>query len=249
MTEKQAILLQAAKDIDRVLRSNGIWYTLTSGSILGAVRHKGFIPWDQDIDFFIRITDVEIVYKLLTDKLDDRYQVCFWRHDGKRTPGSNRVAIHLSGMEDTHVDIWPLIGQPATLKGRKVFVYFSYYLFRFTVFKNKNLSSLKGSKKAVAAVLKFFNLLIPDGSRKKLFLWLETKYDFETSEYLFTIGSGYGMKECMERDLILQTHDVPFEDAMFPIPVRSHEYLTRVYGDYMTPRETGYKSIKGAKQA
>ena len=51
----------------------------------------------------------------------------------------------------------------------------------------------------------------------------------------------------MERDLILQTHDVPFEDAMFPIPVRSHEYLTRVYGDYMTPRETGYKSIRGEK--
>lgn len=247
MTERQVQLLQAAKDIDRILRNNGIWYTLTSGSILGAVRHKGFIPWDQDIDFFIRITDVEIVYKLLTDNLDGRYQICFWRHYRKRTAGANRVIIKSDEKKEAHVDIWPLIGQPATLKGRKVFVYFSYYLYRFSVFKNKDLSKVNGIKKMISAVLKFINHLIPDEVRKKLFIWLETKYDFETSEYLFTIGSGYGMKECMERDLILQTHDVPFEDAMLPIPVRSHEYLTRVYGDYMTPRETGYKSIRGEK--
>ena len=53
LEEKQSIILEIMKDIDRFCRKNGIRYTLSSGTLLGAVRHKGFIPWDDDADMFM----------------------------------------------------------------------------------------------------------------------------------------------------------------------------------------------------
>ena len=64
MREEQQIMLSILKEFDRICRKNNLSYWLCSGTLLGAVRHKGFIPWDDDIDVSMERKDFEIFKKI-----------------------------------------------------------------------------------------------------------------------------------------------------------------------------------------
>ena len=70
----QLVLLQMLKDIDEVCQKNDIPYWMTGGSALGAVRHKGFIPWDDDADIGMMREDYERFLKVV-DQLGDKYVI------------------------------------------------------------------------------------------------------------------------------------------------------------------------------
>ena len=59
------VLLSAMKDIDKICRENGLRYYLYAGTLLGAVNHKGFIPWDDDVDIVMFPNDLEKLKKKL----------------------------------------------------------------------------------------------------------------------------------------------------------------------------------------
>ena len=69
----QLVLLDMMKDIDKVLKEHNIDYILFSGTLLGAVRHNGFIPWDDDIDIAIKRSEYEKLIKALKESLPDKY--------------------------------------------------------------------------------------------------------------------------------------------------------------------------------
>ena len=68
----QLVILDIIKDIDIVCKNNGIEYYLLGGSAIGAIRHKGFIPWDDDIDIFM----MENEYKKLIDLILSSWTMC-----------------------------------------------------------------------------------------------------------------------------------------------------------------------------
>ena len=70
------VLFEGLRDFDRVARANSIFYTLCGGSVLGSVRHKGFIPWDDDIDLMMPRKDFEILKVVFDRELGDRYVLC-----------------------------------------------------------------------------------------------------------------------------------------------------------------------------
>ncbi len=72
--EKQEIILGILKDIDRFCRDNDIPYSLSSGTLLGAVRHGGFIPWDDDADMFMLREDFDRFVKIYKS---DKYHLLF----------------------------------------------------------------------------------------------------------------------------------------------------------------------------
>jgi hypothetical protein len=63
---------------DKICNDNNIWYTLTSGSVLGAVRHNGFIPWDYDIDVFIKPEDLDKMRQILYQNLPAGMKLYVW---------------------------------------------------------------------------------------------------------------------------------------------------------------------------
>ena len=69
MTELQAKVLGFLKEIDHLCRENDIEYYLTAGTLIGALRHKGFIPWDDDADIIMTRDNWEKFYKSVKDKL------------------------------------------------------------------------------------------------------------------------------------------------------------------------------------
>ena len=73
--ELHQVLLAAMKDIDRICRENGLKYYLHAGTLLGAVNHKGFIPWDDDVDISMLPDDFRIFTGIIQSEYDDRYQI------------------------------------------------------------------------------------------------------------------------------------------------------------------------------
>ena len=77
----QLIQLEIVKEIDRVCEENGISYFLVGGSLLGAIRHKGFIPWDDDLDIGMLRKDYERFRKIAPQFLIDKYRMIDWKKD------------------------------------------------------------------------------------------------------------------------------------------------------------------------
>ena len=75
LKQLQACFLDIIKDIDRVCKDNDICYMAAGGTCLGSVRHKGFIPWDDDVDLLMPRKDLKKFLDLFDETLGDRYEI------------------------------------------------------------------------------------------------------------------------------------------------------------------------------
>ncbi|MDE7409597.1 MAG: LicD family protein [Muribaculaceae bacterium] len=119
LKEKHSIILDIMKDIDRFCRANNIPYTLSSGTLLGAVRHGGFIPWDDDADMFMLRDDFD---RFINSYKSDRYRLVYnFEGEDKLCPsGIAKVADVTTWSKDSTgkldfgvwVDVFPLESVP-----------------------------------------------------------------------------------------------------------------------------------------
>ena len=125
LEEHHAIILDIMKDIDRFCRENGIKYTISAGTMLGAVRHGGFIPWDDDADLFMLREDFDRfakIYKsdkyhlLYNTRTDDEFlatgfiKVC--------DPGTTVADKSTKTRYGVYVDVFPLDAVPEEPKAQ-----------------------------------------------------------------------------------------------------------------------------------
>jgi lipopolysaccharide cholinephosphotransferase len=234
-------VLELIRVFDRICVENDIWYTLTSGSVLGAVRHGGFIPWDLDMDVFVKIDNVHELRLLLVGNLPKEMKLIVWDNEPRCDLCFDRLSFRSTSHNEVHLDIFPLIGVPETLARRKAFTLTCFYSYKLLRCKHVDPSYSKPSHEKPIKLLKRITKLIPDSLIRRWYHWLESRYAIEQSDYVYTIGSGYGFRECLPKELLFGSTRVPFENTVLPIPIQYHDYLTSVYGDYMTPRRDGYK--------
>lgn len=119
MQRMQQMQLEMLSELDRVCRKNGIHYTICNGTLLGAVRHKGYIPWDDDADTMMLREDYE-KFKLCADQLNPK--ICYfqdhttdpgyrWGYGKLRRTGTSYVRAgqeHLKGKTGVFIDIFPM---------------------------------------------------------------------------------------------------------------------------------------------
>ena len=91
--ELHQILLAAMKDIDRICREHGLKYYLYAGTLLGAVNHKGFIPWDDDIDIVMFPDDFEKLYRIIQTNYSDWYEISTFVTDPKWFSKMNKLYV------------------------------------------------------------------------------------------------------------------------------------------------------------
>lgn len=151
----QMLLLENIKEVDRVCRKNNIKYVIGFGTLLGAVRHKGFIPWDDDADICMTREEYE-KFKKVQNQLDSN--ICFfqdnstekeypWGYGKIRHANTTYIRLgqeHLKHRTGMMIDIFPMDDIPKSLLGMKLFESVGFLLRKMTYshVAYKNVTSL-----------------------------------------------------------------------------------------------------------
>ena len=245
--EAKKIELDILDFIDSFCKEHGINYCINYGTLIGAIRHKGFIPWDDDIDLsmtrenyekFIQLfSEKQSRYKLLSLETDDQYFNNFIKIVDPTTKiiDTRNTKTYDSGV---FIDIFPM----DTFNDSKV-VDICYKLESFKLLsfsKHKNI--IYGDSKLKDLIRTLFWLLLRPVSPRFFANQIEKqiqKYRVENGKYIAFIPSKAKEKEIFPRDMFDELIETPFEHLVLPAPKRFDVVLKQFYDDYMTvpPKE------------
>lgn len=238
----QKVILLIVKDIDELCRNNGIEYYLFGGSAIGAIRHKGFIPWDDDLDIIMDHSNYEKFVKVCREQLDTEkyyfqeslvdWPMLFSKVRLKGTvleePGSYGIDNSKKGI---FVDVFKLDNAPRSEFLRKWQYACGKYLLCYCLLQRgyKETTITKKILMYSAYPLKLTFI-------RKYFIRQLIKYNKQDTGYYASFGARFRYKNTFYRkDLYSQPTYVDFEDTKLPVSQKYDELLTQIYGDYMTP--------------
>lgn len=243
--------LDILKYFDDFCDKNGLTYYLCGGCLIGALRYKGFIPWDDDADVFMPRTDYEMFIKLwLEQKNDNRFVLVnetdeLFARNCFATLVDTSCTLIKNYQKDLKIphgiafDIFPIDPRPDS-KLKKYFQYFwciIYSLFRAQTIPEKHGGILSFGSKVLLGIFKNFD------TRKKIWKFAEkqmTKYKIEDCNCLCELCAGPRiMKNEYPKELFNKTTKIEFEGYKFNAMIGYEKYLELAFGvDYMTPPPT-----------
>jgi len=233
------ILLDIAKNMDRICRENNIPYYMVGGTMLGAVRHKGFIPWDDDLDFGIPRQHFDKFLQIAMDSLPPYLKVSTYQNDRRIVYGcakiqDTRTLIHdprrKSSLEEqlgVNVDVFPL--DYCDRLGARY--YFIQFLIRIQTLLFVESTNTNWTKEIVRKALRF---LLP--VKSSYFPHKVDKIVKKMAVDKLNIGSfwsGYKAKHIMPIDVWGKPTEYLFEDTKFFGVENYDAYLFQLMGDYM----------------
>ena len=265
LTEVQAIMWNIVKEVKPFLDENQLQYFILGGTLLGAVRHKGFIPWDEDFDIGIPREDYGKFLKGIARKLPEHLRVVtFDPNDGNLTHHfyfsrivDTRYVIKRTGSmvereEFVWIDIFPLDGMPRNWFKRKLHllnIVFTRGMYHVSTIDKVNLKR-PGRTIIEKAIIKFV-LITKFGKNSDMFKWLHRldkvlcKYPYQSSDWMINGTSAY-IREYYKREVFGDGALYEFEDAVLTGPADAAAYLAKLYGDYMTPPPNSSKDVHSA---
>lgn len=233
LRKMQLRLLDILVEIDRVCRKHNIQYWIDFGTLLGAVRHGGFIPWDDDIDvsmpsedyhkfleiapkelsepYFLQTKETDPSYRLLLNKVRDKNSFFVTQHDDFTSNYNKGI----------YIDIFEVVPYPdINLKLQKKVLYWYQKAGHF--FSVKQKVTLKNH----IATLAFPLIKIGMG-----FVWsllnLKPKTKLGYEKHFSVYGNSYN------KDMVYPLNEIVFEGKTVLGPADPDRYLTSIYGDYM----------------
>ena len=227
----QKDLLELLKEFDSLCISNGINYSVIGGTLLGAVRHRGFIPWDDDLDVLVdRVSYIKLKKLLPTENLEvnSNSNTSFWldklsfRDKGSAKTKAVLDIFVLDNLPDNPVSAFIKLNALKFLQGiikpRPRFSDYTvpYRIISFILWSFGNLFS-KNIK------LKWYQKVSVIGNDKK------TKFKTISNDEFGLLSIKY------PHDIIDSIVRLKFEDMEVLSIEGYHQYLTQIYGDYMTP--------------
>lgn len=241
----QAIQLEMAKDVKRVCRENGIPYFLYRGTFLGAVRHKGVIPWDDDMDFGMLRPDYEKFCAIANEQLSEKYCFQNWHTDenyalplGKvRKRGTVYVEAKCARLPENgiYIDIYPLDFAPVDPKARRVLARRLLHLFRIKLMKCGYTPWMEEDrviwKKRIGYLAYQFAALFISQQA------LTRKYEalvraVPEGDTLYE-QSALPIAYYFEKSWCTELSEYPYEDTTFSGPANYDAFLSSLYGNYM----------------
>lgn len=251
LRDAQMLMVSILKDVDNICEKHNLKYFLDAGTLLGAIRHKGFIPWDDDMDIgmlredyekFLKIAKQELPNHLFlqtfeSDKYYDIYQVpCKVRYNGtiliEKAIGENEK-MH----NGVYIDIFPYDSLPKYNFVYKIQRAISRIILQSFVRLRDIPKKLTYKNKITFSFYKIITKIFTAKKRRKFFNFL-IKWNDINSKYMGygvdTAWSEYVYKKQDYFDLI----KLEFEGEHFYGPKNADAILTALYGDYMTlPKE------------
>ncbi|MBO5372836.1 MAG: LicD family protein [Lachnospiraceae bacterium] len=247
LEELQHRLVEMLLELQKFTDAHDLSFFLVGGSALGAYRHQGFIPWDDDVDIAMMRSDFEKLEKYMEEagnRIGDFLYSPVEKQIVPEAPVSHLYDTkHIeNGYENTaKIDIHPIDGIPENKMLRKVQKVASliYYLsdYRLPV-KNKG-KKIRAISKVILKVTPDFLFDFYMRVTKKIF----TAWDDKTSTHICSLFGVAGYEqEVMPRSYLMPLKKSKFADAEFLVPRDTHNYLKRLYGDYekLPPKEDRY---------
>lgn len=251
----QRLLLSMLKDIDHVCEVHGIQYTLSGGTLLGAVRHEGFIPWDDDIDINMTRIGYEKFASVFEQELGEGY--ILQRPEKTENYGLGLARIRKKGTilrnrddydsEDCGIaiDIFIYEDVPDSAIVRKLHGFVSLGLGfalscrRFLEYGDEYMKLAEGDESLTKVFStkrrlgRLFSFLSMDAWGRAWDKWNSLCRNDESRYISIPAGRKHYFGELYERELMFPVKRIKFEDALLPVPNTPDHYLTKLYGDYM----------------
>ena len=241
--QARSVNLEMLRYFDQVCRENDVKYSRTGGTLLGAVRHGGMIPWDDDVDVFLTRPEFEKLsavfpeggrFELVTYKKDPNFNYVFGRlidtwtliQYSPNTAGAGRGLF---------LDVCIVDGLPDDEKKRTRHIKYMRLLVRLrrAVVQNPNRKSYKSKGPLFVAAKKILRKCTDIHFWNRRLNKAMQKYPFDGGRYVGNFTSQYGSRELLHASVFDEFYDVKFEDMTCMICAGYHEYLTNIYKDYM----------------
>lgn len=222
MTDNHAMLLDGYKAIAEILDRHNIRYYGMYGTALGAVRHNGFIPWDDDLDLAIFAQDLDVINDVLSRELDPAK---YYYHNPSadshphviiKTPDFHE---EIKNRKVTFIDLFVLVDSPKSKLGIiLIYPFCGFELLSHKIIDSTNIKPVKWL---------FYKVMLV--SRKIIRLISSSKSGYVGTRFP-NVSQNIWKKEYFGEPV---KH--VFEDTTIPLPNQCDKFLTEYYGDYMTP--------------
>lgn len=241
LEERKQISLEILLEINSICEKHHIPFFLAYGSLLGAVRHKGYIPWDDDIDIWVPSMSYKDFLKAMQE--ESKYEILDWRNK------KNAWNDAFTKISDSRTVVTRRDGKPSPYRGVSVDVF-----PLMPIGDSKWIRDVMKSNRMIQRLIAFrFGLFLdsPLSIVRKLgcsfLLWLhkdevywnqriETAVDSIHDATIYGCPiSIYGIRDSFRRECFEETIILSFEGYSFPAPVQYDEVLRKLYHDYMTP--------------
>ncbi len=253
------LTFQIFLDIKRVCDAHGLCLMLGGGSALGAVRHKGYIPWDDDMDLMLPRRDYDTFRQIFNSELSDKYEIqtpnlagapisaLYTKVVMRNTERVEIQRLNAPGEHGLWVDIFPIENAPDSrvmraLRGfvSDAFAYISVskYLRKFTSPELKAYMSQTRASKINYNLRMFLGACLWFVRFETLYRAFDNfcRYERETNWITVPTGIRHYVGEAHRRSAYFPPSKCEFEGVETFVPNDSHEYLSQLYGDdYMTP--------------
>lgn len=224
--------LNMLKVVAECLQKNNIPFYLTGGSCIGALRHKGFIPWDDDADIAILRKYFDAA-ELALSKIDGEF---FYDSADKHCIPDAPIGHIFKKNTDTiesspKIDIFA-IDSVAEGKFARKYQQFCALVYHVCVLRRPALNRGFLKKVFTYSICKFLPNRFLNFLQRKSYKGLTKWKDLDT-EFVSNFYGVKGKREVVPRAFFGEPRFVTFEDMQMPIPEKAEEYMTHIYGDFM----------------
>lgn len=246
----QIIELNILKEVIKICEQYHLVYVALDGTLLGAVRHEGFIPWDDDIDIGMPRKDYNLITTLLPKLLPSYLRVCT---DASRSTYTlqiedlrTKVSLSFASKKQfkhVWIDLFPLDGMPNSRWGmgiHKFRLLFNRMLVQLSVIEDQVHMSRENRPWYEKALIKIGLTLhtqryLNNKKCKDKVTHLLQEYSLENSNWVIDFWSAYKFRELFEKKDYFPLRDMKFEDIIIKVPNNADKILSCLYGDYMVP--------------
>lgn len=238
--ELHSITLEIAKEFHRICVENNIPYYLVYGSLLGAVRHKGYIPWDDDMDVAVEYKYYKQLQEILKKELSPKYNLVtrydktgaaegFLKIENTETLVIEPFKLSKDLNTGVYVDIFCLY--PSDGK-TGLFSQYSRIKFLTLIQAYRFYDKRKASpmKKLIGKLVKF---IFHNLKRYTIIDYIEKHLISKNGNYFCTHCTPYGTRDIVNKSIYGTPTPIEFEGCEFYGVEKPHEYLRHMYGDYM----------------